>query len=160
MDRRNFPAVAESTTPPAVRRRPAALVTHPAAALPPRDGPAHGRNTSGFRAHADTQPYGSNAPGETDVFAAGEFPHSRPRTHGHPHDRALALSHPGITAEILDLLNRAPGATADAGPAAGPLADLVRTQRLTLLIAQACGHDPRPPRDTPGSDTSGGGRVR
>ncbi|WP_327181527.1 hypothetical protein [Streptomyces sp. NBC_01334] len=153
MNRRNVPAAAENTIPP-VRRRPAAPVTRSAAALPPYDGPADGRNTAGFGAHADAQPYGSNASGETDVFAAGEFPHSRPRSQGHPHDRGLALGHPGISAAILDLLNRAPDATA------GPLADLVRTQRLTLLIAQACGHNPRPPRGTSGSDASGGGRGR
>ncbi|MFF3816629.1 SIS domain-containing protein [Streptomyces bluensis] len=43
--------------------------------------------------------------GETDAFAASEFPHGR------PYDRVVALTRSGTTTEVLDLLDRLRGRT-------------------------------------------------
>lgn len=52
--------------------------------------------------------------GETDAFAASEFPHGR------PYDRVVALTRSGTTTEVLDLLDRLRGRTRTVAITADP----------------------------------------
>ncbi|MFE2814987.1 SIS domain-containing protein [Streptomyces nigra] len=62
-----------------------------------------GCGTSYFMAQAYAALREAAGAGETDAFAASEFPHGR------AYDRILALTRSGTTTEVLDLLERAEG---------------------------------------------------
>ncbi|MFF4086778.1 SIS domain-containing protein [Streptomyces nigra] len=62
-----------------------------------------GCGTSYFMAQAYAALREGTGGGETDAFAASEFPHGR------AYDRILALTRSGTTTEVLDLLERAEG---------------------------------------------------
>ncbi|MFJ7333023.1 SIS domain-containing protein [Streptomyces sp. NPDC101110] len=64
-----------------------------------------GCGTSYFMAQAAAALRESAGQGETDAFAASEFPHGR------RYDRVLALTRSGTTTEVLDLLVRLKGGT-------------------------------------------------
>ncbi|MBW8796876.1 MAG: class II fructose-bisphosphate aldolase [Streptomyces sp.] len=85
-----------------------------------------GCGTSYFMAQAAAVLRESAGHGETDAFAASEFPHGR------SYDRVLALTRSGTTTEVLDLLGELTGRirtvaiTADPGtPVTGAADDLV-----------------------------------
>src|SRR5690606_40361745 len=54
--------------------------------------------------------------GETDAFAASEFPHTR------AYDRVVALTRSGTTTEVLELLGRLRGSTRTTAVTADPAA--------------------------------------
>lgn len=64
-----------------------------------------GCGTSYFMAQAFAALREGSGRGETDAFAASEFPHGR------SYDRVLALTRSGTTTEVLDLLGRSKGRT-------------------------------------------------
>ncbi|GAA2251006.1 hypothetical protein GCM10010145_18180 [Streptomyces ruber] len=85
-----------------------------------------GCGTSYFMAKAAAGLREGSGQGETDAYAASEFPHGR------PYDRVVALTRSGTTTEVLDLLGRLRGSirtvavTADpATPVATAADDLV-----------------------------------
>ncbi|WP_405860901.1 SIS domain-containing protein [Streptomyces sp. NBC_00090] len=73
-----------------------------------------GCGTSWFMAHAYAELRESGGHGETDAFAASEFPHGR------SYDRILAITRSGTTTEVLDLLNRVKGTLATGAITADP----------------------------------------
>ncbi|MFE9450382.1 SIS domain-containing protein [Streptomyces sp. NPDC006739] len=73
-----------------------------------------GCGTSYFMAQAAAALRESAGQGETDAFAASEFPHGR------PYDRVLALTRSGTTTEVLDLLRRLRGTTRTTAVTADP----------------------------------------
>ncbi|WP_330277013.1 sugar isomerase [Lentzea sp. NBC_00516] len=95
---------AEIASQPACWRRAVALATDPAvvAALPaPGERVAVvGCGTSFFMAQAYARLREDEGLGETDAFAASEFPFSR------TYDRVVALSRSGTTTEVIDVLRR------------------------------------------------------
>jgi fructoselysine-6-P-deglycase FrlB-like protein len=64
-----------------------------------------GCGTSYFMAQAVAGLREGAGPGETDAFAASEFPHGR------PYDRVVALTRSGTTTEVLELLGELRGRT-------------------------------------------------
>ncbi|MGC9535797.1 SIS domain-containing protein [Streptomyces sp. UG1] len=73
-----------------------------------------GCGTSYFMAQAFAALREDSDQGETDAFAASEFPHGR------TYDRVLALTRSGTTTEVLDLLGRLKGRTRTAAVTADP----------------------------------------
>ncbi|MFD8815998.1 SIS domain-containing protein [Streptomyces sp. NPDC059627] len=73
-----------------------------------------GCGTSYFMAQAAAVLRESAGHGETDAFAASEFPHGR------RYDRVLALTRSGTTTEVLDLLGRLKGRVRTAAITADP----------------------------------------
>ncbi|QOV40308.1 sugar isomerase [Streptomyces ferrugineus] len=73
-----------------------------------------GCGTSYFMAQAFAALREGSGQGETDAFAASEFPHGR------TYDRVLALTRSGTTTEVLDLLGRLNGRTRTAAITADP----------------------------------------
>ncbi|MBQ0996556.1 SIS domain-containing protein [Streptomyces sp. RK62] len=73
-----------------------------------------GCGTSYFMAQAYAALREGTGGGETDAFAASEFPHGR------AYDRILALTRSGTTTEVLDLLERAEGRTRTTAITADP----------------------------------------
>ncbi|MGV9270537.1 SIS domain-containing protein [Kitasatospora sp. NPDC003701] len=73
-----------------------------------------GCGTSWFMAHAYAQLRESGGHGETDAFAASEFPLGR------TYDRIVALTRSGTTTEVLDLLAKVKGTTATTAVTADP----------------------------------------
>jgi fructoselysine-6-P-deglycase FrlB-like protein len=73
-----------------------------------------GCGTSYFMAQAAAVLRESAGHGETDAFAASEFPHGR------SYDRVLALTRSGTTTEVLDLLGELKGRTRTAAITADP----------------------------------------
>ncbi len=73
-----------------------------------------GCGTSYFMARAAAALREGAGQGETDAFAASEFPHGR------RYDRVVALTRSGTTTEILDLLGRLKGATRTTAITADP----------------------------------------
>ncbi|MFF7177806.1 SIS domain-containing protein [Streptomyces sp. NPDC008121] len=73
-----------------------------------------GCGTSWFIAHAYAQLRESGGHGETDAFAASEFPAGR------RYDRILALTRSGTTTEVLDLLAKVKGTVATSAVTADP----------------------------------------
>ncbi len=92
----------EIDTQPACWRRAAALAPQYAAALPRRGERVAvvGCGTSWFMAQAYAALREQGGHGETDAFAASEFPYGR------AYDRVLALTRSGTTTEVLELLAR------------------------------------------------------
>ncbi|MFJ7176173.1 SIS domain-containing protein [Streptomyces massasporeus] len=73
-----------------------------------------GCGTSYFMARAAAALREGAGQGETDAFAASEFPHGR------GYDRVVALTRSGTTTEVLDLLGRLRGATPTTAITADP----------------------------------------
>lgn len=73
-----------------------------------------GCGTSYFMAQAAAVLRESSGQGETDAFAASEFPRGR------SYDRVLALTRSGTTTEVLDLLGQLKGSTRTAAITADP----------------------------------------
>ncbi|MEU0603267.1 SIS domain-containing protein [Streptomyces sp. NPDC006393] len=73
-----------------------------------------GCGTSYFMAQAAAALREGAGQGETDAFAASEFPHGR------SYDRVLALTRSGTTTEVLDLLGRMKGRTRTTAVTADP----------------------------------------
>ncbi|MFS4095900.1 SIS domain-containing protein [Streptomyces sp. AF1A] len=73
-----------------------------------------GCGTSYFMAQAVAALREGAGQGETDAFAASEFPHRR------PYDRVVALTRSGTTTEVLDLLGRLRGTTRTTAVTADP----------------------------------------
>ncbi|MGW6735501.1 SIS domain-containing protein [Streptomyces sp. NPDC055013] len=73
-----------------------------------------GCGTSYFMAQAFAVLREGSGRGETDAFAASEFPHGR------SYDRVLALTRSGTTTEVLDLLGRLKGRTPTVAITADP----------------------------------------
>jgi fructoselysine-6-P-deglycase FrlB-like protein len=73
-----------------------------------------GCGTSYFMAQAVAALRESAGQGETDAFAASEFPHGR------SYDRVVALTRSGTTTEVLDLLGRLKGRTRTTALTADP----------------------------------------
>ncbi|GAA0489558.1 sugar isomerase [Streptomyces sp. NPDC046215] len=91
---------AEIATQPGCWRRAAAAAA-PASGLLPRPGErvaVIGCGTSWFMAQAYAALREAAGQGETDAFAASEFPRSR------PYDRVVAITRSGTTSEVLGLL--------------------------------------------------------
>jgi fructoselysine-6-P-deglycase FrlB-like protein len=96
---------AEIASQPDVWRRAARSLPRHAAALPRRGERVAviGCGTSWFMAQSYAVLRESGGHGETDAFAASEFPHHR------RYDRVLAITRSGTTTEVLDLLRRVKG---------------------------------------------------
>ncbi|UYQ66031.1 SIS domain-containing protein [Streptomyces peucetius] len=96
---------AEIATQPAVWRQAAQSLPRHTAALPRRGERVAviGCGTSWFMAQSYAVLRESGGHGETDAFAASEFPHGR------RYDRVLAITRSGTTTEVLDLLHRVKG---------------------------------------------------
>ncbi|MFF9807880.1 SIS domain-containing protein [Streptomyces coeruleorubidus] len=73
-----------------------------------------GCGTSYFMAQAAAALRESAGQGETDAFAASEFPYGR------AYDRVVALTRSGTTTEVIDLLGRLKGRTPTTAITAGP----------------------------------------
>ncbi|MEU0403270.1 sugar isomerase [Streptomyces sp. NPDC006197] len=73
-----------------------------------------GCGTSWFMAIAYAELREAGGHGETDAFAASEFPHGR------KYDRVLAITRSGTTTEVLDLLTRLKGDVATGAVTADP----------------------------------------
>ncbi|MEW2568613.1 SIS domain-containing protein [Streptomyces sp. NPDC047070] len=73
-----------------------------------------GCGTSWFMAQAVAALREQAGQGETDAFAASEFPYGR------PYDRVVALTRSGTTTEVLDLLGRLKGSTRTVAITADP----------------------------------------
>ncbi|WP_460061889.1 SIS domain-containing protein [Streptomyces sp. YKOK-I1] len=87
-----------------------------------------GCGTSFFMAQAAAALREGAGQGETDAFAASEFPHHR------PYDRVLALTRSGTTTEVLDLLARLRGRTPTTAVTADPHTPVGDTaDRLVVL---------------------------
>ncbi|MGA5067730.1 SIS domain-containing protein [Streptomyces exfoliatus] len=79
-----------------------------------------GCGTSWFMALAYAELRERGGHGETDAFAASEFPHGR------RYDRVLAISRSGTTTEVLDLLTRLKGTTPTGAITADPETPVMR----------------------------------
>ncbi|MFF6953936.1 SIS domain-containing protein [Streptomyces iakyrus] len=106
----------ELTSQPECWARAASEAAHHANVLPaPGERVAIvGCGTSYFMARAAAALREGAGQGETDAFAASEFPHGR------RYDRVVALTRSGTTTEILDLLSRLKGATLTTAITADP----------------------------------------
>ncbi|MGI5371799.1 SIS domain-containing protein [Streptomyces iakyrus] len=106
----------ELTSQPECWARAASEAAHHARVLPaPGERVAIvGCGTSYFMARAAAALREGAGQGETDAFAASEFPHGR------RYDRVVALTRSGTTTEILDLLGRLKGATRTTAITADP----------------------------------------
>ncbi|MFE9044663.1 SIS domain-containing protein [Streptomyces sp. NPDC012421] len=106
----------EIESQPAVWRRTVESVSGHAPALPRRGERVAvvGCGTSWFMAHAYARLREEAGHGETDAFAASEFPHGR------RYDRILAISRSGTTTEVLDLLGRVRGTAPTSAITADP----------------------------------------
>lgn len=90
-----------------------------------------GCGTSWFMALAYAELRESGGHGETDAFAASEFPHGR------TYDRVLAISRSGTTTEVLDLLARLKGATPTGVITADPETPVMRTADSAAVLGFA-----------------------
>ncbi|MFG3040699.1 SIS domain-containing protein [Streptomyces sp. NPDC048330] len=107
---------AEIASQPDTWSRAAGSVASHTGALPRRGERVAvvGCGTSWFMAHAYARLRESGGHGETDAFAASEFPTGR------TYDRIVALTRSGTTTEVLDLLARVRGAVATTALTADP----------------------------------------
>lgn len=106
----------ELTSQPECWTRAATEAAHHSGALPAAGERVAivGCGTSYFMAQAVAALRESAGQGETDAFAASEFPHGR------AYDRVVALTRSGTTTEVLDLLGRVKGRTRTTALTADP----------------------------------------
>ncbi|MDH6553193.1 SIS domain-containing protein [Streptomyces sp. SAI-041] len=106
----------ELTSQPECWSRAAAEAAHHSGALPPPGERVAivGCGTSYFMAQAVAALREGAGQGETDAFAASEFPHGR------SYDRIVALTRSGTTTEVLDLLGQVKGRTRTTALTADP----------------------------------------
>ncbi|MFC4504461.1 MULTISPECIES: SIS domain-containing protein [Streptomyces] len=90
-----------------------------------------GCGTSWFMAQAVAALREGAGHGETDAFAASEFPYDR------PYDRILALSRSGTTTEVLDLLTRVEGRTPTTAVTADPDTPVMRAADQVVVLDHA-----------------------
>ncbi|MEU1511165.1 sugar isomerase [Streptomyces sp. NPDC005811] len=90
-----------------------------------------GCGTSFFMAQAAAALREGAGQGETDAFAASEFPRHR------PYDRVLALTRSGTTTEVLDLLARLRGRTPTTAVTADPRTPAGETADRVVLLDHA-----------------------
>ncbi|MFF3686726.1 SIS domain-containing protein [Streptomyces sp. NPDC002187] len=121
---------AEIGSQPTTWRQAAASVARHAAALPRRGERVAviGCGTSWFMAQSYATLRESGGHGETDAFAASEFPH--PRTY----DRILAISRSGTTTEVLDLLRLVKGTTPTSAITADPATPVMRAADSVAVL--------------------------
>ena len=115
-DNRSSRTSAEIASQPAVWRRAAESLPDQAAALPRRGERVAvvGCGTSWFMAQSYAVLRETGGHGETDAYAASEFPLGR------RYDRILAITRSGTTTEVLGLLGRVKGTVATAAVTADP----------------------------------------
>lgn len=90
-----------------------------------------GCGTSYFMAQAVAALREGAGQGETDAFAASEFPHHR------AYDRVLALTRSGTTTEVLDLLGRLKGRTHTTALTADPATPVMSLADETVVLDYA-----------------------
>jgi fructoselysine-6-P-deglycase FrlB-like protein len=90
-----------------------------------------GCGTSYFMAQAAAALREGAGQGETDAFAASEFPHGR------AYDRIVALTRSGTTTEVLDLLERVKGRTRTTALTADPDAPVMTAADDTVVLDYA-----------------------
>ncbi|MFI9612773.1 SIS domain-containing protein [Streptomyces sp. NPDC052023] len=110
--------------------RAAALAPERRAALPaPGERVAIvGCGTSYFMAQSAAALREAAGQGETDAFAASEFPHGR------GYDRVLALTRSGTTTEVLDLLRKVNGRTRTSAITADPLTPVMDAAEHVVVL--------------------------
>ncbi|WP_406450670.1 SIS domain-containing protein [Streptomyces sp. NBC_01622] len=87
-----------------------------------------GCGTSYFMAQAVAALREGTGQGETDAFAASEFPHGR------PYDRVLALTRSGTTTEVLELLGQLKGGTRTTAITADPHTPVMTAADETVVL--------------------------
>ncbi|MFB8240254.1 SIS domain-containing protein [Kitasatospora purpeofusca] len=87
-----------------------------------------GCGTSWFMAHAYAQLRESGGHGETDAFAASEFPLGR------GYDRVVALTRSGTTTEVVDLLLELKGSVATTALTADPTTPVMTAADHTVVL--------------------------
>lgn len=87
-----------------------------------------GCGTSYFMAQSAAALREGAGQGETDAFAASEFPHGR------PYDRVLALTRSGTTTEVLELLGQLKGRTRTTALTADPHTPVVRAADVVVVL--------------------------
>ncbi|MFJ5558783.1 SIS domain-containing protein [Streptomyces sp. NPDC093250] len=90
-----------------------------------------GCGTSYFMAQAVAALREGAGQGETDAFAASEFPHHR------AYDRVVALTRSGTTTEVLDLLGRLKGRTHTTALTADPATPVMSLAEETVVLDYA-----------------------
>ncbi|MFC8988461.1 SIS domain-containing protein [Streptomyces sp. NPDC057115] len=120
-------------------RRAARSLPQHSAALPRRGERVAvvGCGTSWFMAQSYAVLRESGGHGETDAYAASEFPYGR------PYDRVLAITRSGTTTEVLGLLHRVRGTMATGAVAVLDFADeesVVQTRFATANLALLRAH--------------------
>jgi len=90
-----------------------------------------GCGTSFFMAQAAAVLREQAGQGETDAFAASEFPYGR------PYDRVVALTRSGTTTEVLELLGRLRGRTRTTAITADPHTPVMECADDTVVLAFA-----------------------
>ncbi|MEU3842856.1 sugar isomerase [Streptomyces sp. NPDC028635] len=123
----------ELNSQPECWTRAAAEATAHAAALPaPGERTAVvGCGTSYFMAQAVAGLREAAGQGETDAFAASEFPHGR------SYDRVVALTRSGTTTEVLELLGRLKGRTRTTAVTADPGTPVMAAADDVVVLAYA-----------------------
>ncbi|MFD8939593.1 SIS domain-containing protein [Streptomyces sp. NPDC059578] len=120
----------ELNSQPECWTRAAALATEHTAALPaPGERVALvGCGTSLFMAQAAAALREGAGQGETDAFAASEFPHHR------PYDRVVALTRSGTTSEVLELLGALPPGTRTTAVTADPETPVMQAADAVVVL--------------------------
>ncbi|MFJ6658394.1 SIS domain-containing protein [Streptomyces sp. NPDC091377] len=90
-----------------------------------------GCGTSWFMAHAYAQLRESGGHGETDAFAASEFPGGR------AYDRIVAITRSGTTTEVLDLLHKVKGTVATTAVTADPATPVMTAADQVVVLDYA-----------------------
>ncbi|MFF3607730.1 SIS domain-containing protein [Streptomyces sp. NPDC002463] len=90
-----------------------------------------GCGTSWFMAQAYAELRERGGHGETDAFAASEFPHGR------AYDRVLAITRSGTTSEVLDLLGRLKGTTPTGAITAAPETPVMKVADAVAVLGFA-----------------------
>ncbi|MFD5555586.1 SIS domain-containing protein [Streptomyces sp. NPDC127068] len=120
----------ELNSQPECWTRAAALAAEHTAALPaPGERVALvGCGTSLFMAQAAAALREGAGQGETDAFAASEFPHHR------PYDRVVALTRSGTTSEVLELLGALPRGTRTTAVTADPETPVMQAADAVVVL--------------------------
>ncbi len=111
-------------------RRAARSLPQHSAALPRRGERVAvvGCGTSWFMAQSYAVLRESGGHGETDAYAASEFPYGRPC------DRVLAITRSGTTTEVLGLLHRVRGTMATGAVTADPASPVTRAADAVAVL--------------------------